>query len=219
MIKEKKKVNLNNLYREIADIYEEKGKIFLKFEEKYLKQFLPSLKSKKVLDVGCGTGRWDKFFLLKGANVIGIDKSKEMLKKAKKIKGLKVEIMDAKNLKFKDNNFDLTFSSLLLSNLKDYKKVVKEMIRVTKHGGWIIISNLHGALGTGKPRLMEFEGKKDILLVKSYPIYPSNIIEIGLKNRCKIEGIKEVSGTEYQKEVGCKISHQPLLLMLKMIKL
>ncbi|MCK4428875.1 MAG: hypothetical protein KAU95_00760, partial [Candidatus Aenigmarchaeota archaeon] len=32
-----KKENLNNLYRKIADIYEGSGKIFLKFEEKYLK--------------------------------------------------------------------------------------------------------------------------------------------------------------------------------------
>ena len=171
------------------------------------------------MDVGCGTGRWDKFFLSKGANVIGIDKSKEMLGKAKKVKGLKTKIMDARNLKFKDNSFDITFSSLLLSQLKDYKKVVKEMIRVTKPSGWIIISDLHGAIGGGKSRLMEFEGKEEILLVKAYPIYPSDIIEVGLKNNCKIDGIKEVKGMEYQKEIGCEISHQPLLIMLKMKKL
>jgi hypothetical protein len=93
------------------------------------------------------------------------------------------------------------------------------MIRVTKKKGLIIISDLHGAIGTGKPRLIEFEGKKEILLVKSYPIYPSNIIEVGLKNNCKIEDIKEVKGMKYQKGIGCEISYQPLLLMIKMRKL
>ena len=49
-------------------------------DNKYIDKFLQCLNGKKILDVGCGTGRDCKYIEQKGYDVIGIDISKEMLK-------------------------------------------------------------------------------------------------------------------------------------------
>ena len=79
---------------------------------KWRKQFLPRLKG-KILEVGIGTGKSMKDYNDK-AKVIGIDFSKEMLKKAKEKltklhkKNITLKQMDVENLKFKDNSFDIS---------------------------------------------------------------------------------------------------------------
>jgi ubiquinone/menaquinone biosynthesis C-methylase UbiE len=92
----------------------------------------------KILEVGCGYASNSKILnKRKDYEVFCIDLSKKaILMTRKEIKNSFV--MNAEELKFKDNYFDIVFSAGLLEHFKDPSKIVKEIIRVTKNNGLAI---------------------------------------------------------------------------------
>ncbi len=100
--------------------------------------------NKKVVDVGCGNGRWCILAIENSAkNVVGIDISKSNVrslnKKYKKQKNLKFVYGDNKKLNFKDNVFDITISQGVIHHTTDMFKSLSEIIRVTKKNGKILL--------------------------------------------------------------------------------
>ena len=98
----------------------------------------------KILDVATGTGKQAFAFARKGHEVIGIDLSEAMLKvahKKNKYGNVKFEVADATNLRFKDNSFDVSCVSFGLHDmpLTIREKALKEIVRVTKTKGMIVI--------------------------------------------------------------------------------
>jgi len=96
----------------------------------------------KVLFVGCGTGADLEFVPLHAVEVTAIDYSQDMLNIAKeKFRHPNINFlhMDAQNLKFSDETFDIVIASLLLSVVPDPHKSMEEIIRVTKTNGSIVI--------------------------------------------------------------------------------
>jgi ubiquinone/menaquinone biosynthesis C-methylase UbiE len=99
------------------------------------------LRSRAVLDVGCGEGITLKKLEDKkiGKNNEGIDYSATAIKIGKKIyPQLKLSKGDIYKLDYKDNSFDLLICTEVLEHLKDPIKAVEEMKRVTSK--YIIIS-------------------------------------------------------------------------------
>lgn len=97
-------------------------------------------KGDKVLDVGCGTGLTGSLFKKMGVLVAGIDFSTEMMKKALP----KLDVLVKSNIEklpFLNDAFDLVVCRQALQFV-DYKKVVKEMFRVCKPEGRILLSQL-----------------------------------------------------------------------------
>jgi len=100
-----------------------------------------------VIDAGCGAGRWTDFFCKRAKEVVGVDKSLDMLRIAKTGKRRNAYFLRSSmtSLPFKDNSFDLSFCSfslLLIIHESDFSKAVSELIRVTKPGGKIIIIDI-----------------------------------------------------------------------------
>lgn len=60
-----------------------------------------------ILDCGCGSGRDTKYFLEQGYEVIAIDGSDELCKKARELTGI-----DVKNMYFQDINFESQFDGV-----------------------------------------------------------------------------------------------------------
>ena len=81
-----------------------------------------------VLDLGCGAGFFSAYFE-EICKVKGIDSSIEMLK-MNPVKD--VFLMDALNLGFKNNTFDVVFCCAVLHHVEEDDKVLKEMNRVSK---------------------------------------------------------------------------------------
>jgi phosphatidylethanolamine/phosphatidyl-N-methylethanolamine N-methyltransferase len=100
----------------------------------------------RVLEVGVGTGI-NLTLYPREATVTGIDFSSSMLEKAreraarKDAAPVRLLQMDAADLKFADNAFDIVYAPYLISVVPDPVKVAQEMRRVCRLGGRIIFLN------------------------------------------------------------------------------
>jgi len=100
----------------------------------------------RVLEVGVGTGI-NLSLYPREATVTGIDFSSSMLEKAreraarKDAAPVRLLQMDAADLKFADNAFDIVYAPYLISVVPDPVKVAQEMRRVCRPGGRIIFLN------------------------------------------------------------------------------
>lgn len=97
----------------------------------------------RILEVGIGTGKNIEYYP-KGLDVTGIDFSSKMLEKARyKAKKLNREIslrqMDAQNMEFEDNIFDSVYTSCVFCSVPDPIKGLKEIRRVCKKNGKIVM--------------------------------------------------------------------------------
>jgi ubiquinone/menaquinone biosynthesis C-methylase UbiE len=105
-----------------------------------------SLKEKKILEIGCGTGYWLREFIKWGAqpgNVVGLDLLPELVSQARRLcpEGVTLQEGNAAQLEFSDRTFDLVLQSTLFTSILDTvlkQKVASEMIRVVKNDGLII---------------------------------------------------------------------------------
>jgi len=109
------------------------------------------LKEGRILDIGMGDCGCMSFFLAnRGFDVIGIDRSPNAVydsrkdARKRKFKGtFEAKLADAENLPFGDNEFDAVFSYHSMHHMDNLNKVVDEIFRVCKNGGFVLISDLH----------------------------------------------------------------------------
>jgi len=100
----------------------------------------------RVLEVGVGTGI-NLSLYPKNCSVTGIDFSESMLEIAreraerKDIRNVRLLQMDAADLKFGDNAFDIVYAPYLISVVPDPVRVAHEMRRVCRPGGRVILLN------------------------------------------------------------------------------
>lgn len=101
----------------------------------------------KILDCGCGEGRFCRIMSEAGAQfVLGVDMCEPMIEAAKEIINPKIEfkVADVQNLGFlKDETFDIAVSYLNQCDISDYEKNNKDVYRILKWGGRFIVANLH----------------------------------------------------------------------------
>lgn len=110
-----------NYYDEISRGYDELHK------EEQIKKILKIIDfindDDKVLDVGCGSAFYSKYF----KNYKGIDKSVKLVEKNRLCRhGV------AEDLPFKDKSFDVVISMTAIHNFDDFNKALDEMKRVRK---------------------------------------------------------------------------------------
>ncbi|WP_017605552.1 class I SAM-dependent methyltransferase [Nocardiopsis alkaliphila] len=100
----------------------------------------------RVLDAGCGSGPLFAALQERGATVTGIDSSAEMIALARERLGRNADlrVLDlGERLPFADGEFDDVVSSLALHYLQDWEGPLRELRRVLKHGGRLIVSVNH----------------------------------------------------------------------------
>ncbi|VEI13696.1 demethylmenaquinone methyltransferase [Trueperella bialowiezensis] len=95
----------------------------------------------KVLDIAAGTGSSANCYAKYGADVIAADFSEGMIAKGRaRFPLLTFVKADAMDLPFADNSFDVTTISYGLRNVKDPDAALREMLRVTKPGGRLVVA-------------------------------------------------------------------------------
>ncbi|PTW55001.1 phosphatidylethanolamine/phosphatidyl-N-methylethanolamine N-methyltransferase [Breoghania corrubedonensis] len=130
-----------------------------------------------VLEAGVGTGMALPHYS-KHLKVTGIDLSQEMLAKAeRRVRGGKLDnvdgllAMDAGNLAFPDNHFDVTIAMYVITVVPDPVKVMLELERVTRPGGHVILVN-HFSAEKGLRAIVEQWLERYASRVGWNPVFP-----------------------------------------------
>lgn len=129
------------------------GKRFLLFS--LLEKYCPNKPNLNLLDVGCGTGLTTKT-MEKFGETFGVDISKHAVYFSKK-RGLdNIYKSGVERLGFKSNSFDIVTCLGILNQdkVKDDIKAMKELYRVIKPGGYLIITD---------PAMKCLAGKHDLM--------------------------------------------------------
>lgn len=133
----------------------------------------------RILDVGCGEGRFCRVLSAEGADVVGLDPTTALLDRARRLdpEGDYVEGF-AEALPFEDGSFDVVLSYVTLLDVGDYRKAVSEMARVLRPGGCVVYANLNAFSTTGiKGWMKDKEGNNLCIPVDNYSFEWGAIVE------------------------------------------
>lgn len=123
------------------------GRITDALEERLLLDRIGPTRGLRILDVGCGDGMLATRLAQGGARVTGLEASAEMIAAARRrAKAASVEVDlfegDAVGLPFPAGHFDCVVSVASLCFVDDPRPTIREMVRVLKPGGRLILGEL-----------------------------------------------------------------------------
>ena len=117
------------------------------YERPALISLLPSLERAKVLDVGCGPGWYADYLVGQGADVTAFDLNAEFVGLTKARVGDRARVLQAdlaEPLTFAaDQEFDIAVCPLVLHYLRDWRPTLRELNRVLKSDGVLVLSTHH----------------------------------------------------------------------------
>lgn len=142
-----KKIDIIEGYGKWASTYDEDPNPLVALEEPVTLEFIGDVRGQRVLDLGCGTGRYCVLLARRGATAVGIDPSSEMLEQAKRkiTPGCRFELHKGTidEMNFPDEHFDLIVSALTFEHLVELEPTFGEAVRVLKTGGRMAVSGVH----------------------------------------------------------------------------
>jgi SAM-dependent methyltransferase len=140
-------------------------------------KMLGTVEGKRILDLGCGEGYNTRILAERGAKVVGIDASKEMIKLARAKEeeeplGIEYHVADAARLSMlEDGSFDIVVAFMSLMDIKDLEGAMREVGRVLKRDGRFLFSIIHPCFDRFRDDLgweRDEEGKKLYYKVDDY---------------------------------------------------
>ena len=136
-----------------------------------------------VLDLGCGSGRDVLYFLDFKLKPVGIDASEKLVEEAKtRVPDGKFEVMDMRNLSFKEGNFDGVWAQDAISyfSKEETQKTIKDIAGILKNEGIFFISVR--------------KGKNEVLI--SYEKLGKSQVMVSLYEKEELESLLKKSGFE-----------------------
>jgi ubiquinone/menaquinone biosynthesis C-methylase UbiE len=111
------------------------GRRFDKFEKKLLLRSLKCNEEKSILEIGCGTGHFTRWFQSLGMKAVGLDISREMLSAARDLSRKSMPLIQGKAelLPFNANTFDIVAMVTTLEFVGSPVEVLSEALRVARN--------------------------------------------------------------------------------------
>ena len=143
--------------------------VFTSVQDRFLAELSPGA---SVLDFGCGSGRDTKYFLSKGMTVSATDGSEQMVKAARELTGIDVQLALFTDLSEVDRYDGIwACSSILHCPMEELKEVFRRMIAALKSHGVIYTSFKYGSFeGERNGRFfMDMDEKKFASFIAAFP--------------------------------------------------
>ncbi len=103
-------------------------------------------RGKRAADIGAGTGFITEGLIRLGLQVIALDESRAMLETMKKkfghLKGIDYQLGEGENLPIPTGSVDYAFANMYLHHVENPSKAIREMVRILKPGGRLVITDL-----------------------------------------------------------------------------
>lgn len=115
---------------------------------------LGDVRGLRIFDAGCGFGYLSRLLAKRGAAVEGQDISKKFIGMATEMErkdplGVRYRLGSIVNLSpYAAGSFDVVVSNLVLQDVRDYRKAVREIARVLRPGGRFVFSIMHPAFAS-----------------------------------------------------------------------
>jgi len=137
---------VEKVYSVLARIYDDSFDWALGPGRRWAVQRLPINPGQRVLEVGVGTGLSLPHYPAE-SKVTGIDISEKMLERGRGRldelgrENVDLRLMDARELRFGDETFDHVLAPYVISVVPEPARVMQEIRRVCKPGGWVVVVN------------------------------------------------------------------------------
>lgn len=119
------------------------GRYAFEVEARTVLRALGTVRGGRLLDAGCGTGRFAGLLENHGASVVGVDLHPGLLAVAsQRISGTRV-LADVHRLPFRDGAFDASLAVTVLCFATDPAAVLAELARVTHREGRLVLGELN----------------------------------------------------------------------------
>ncbi len=187
--------------------------------DKWMLKALGDVAGRRVLDIGCGEGRFGRVLAGLGAQVTGVDLTEPLIEQARGLAsgGETYLVGIAEDLAgMCDASFDLAVSYIVLVDVLDFRRSIQEAFRVLRPGGRFAVCNVHPmrmALPNGwikqgdrklfyaiddytneGPREFEWWGESFINMHRTLSSYVSAFVDGGFV----IDGIQEPTPSDAQ---------------------
>ncbi len=132
-----------------------------------LKELIPDVKDKTVLDLGCGFGWHCRYAREQHANlVVGVDISEKMIQRAVKMTEdplISYIHSSIEDIDFQDSQFDVVISSLAFHYLKSFNSISKRVYDYLKPGGSFVFSVEHPIFTSRKEQDWVYDNQRNRL--------------------------------------------------------
>ncbi len=148
-------------YNRWSETYQTEDNPIKRLSDEFIKNELPDLKGKHILDAGCGVGTLCELAISRGASFVkGIDLSPKMIEHAKRncLKGefeaadLATDVIDRK--------YDVVICGLVLGHIESLESALMNLLGALRPGGHVIITDFHpGQTKMKAKRTFSYHGK------------------------------------------------------------
>jgi SAM-dependent methyltransferase len=149
-------------YARWASTFDCENSAIVALETRCLIPRMPRVAGKRFVDIGCGTGRWLRWSVERGARAVGVDLSIPMLREVARKPEITGRVVCGDGLRapFRTGSADVVVSTLALGHMQPVGAAMAELARLAAPGAWVMVTDFHpDALRRGWKRTFQSHGE------------------------------------------------------------